>query len=252
MGADVMMQNTLMTFKRDILKLVGETMENKLKSFSDLISQQSRPVAHTESAINVPHAHQSNTGVTKAYNKAVSTAPNSHSEPQPTDFPHLNDVYATPPARKSEKHVLLLKPTNEESMSTASEKKKSLNSVYKAVTDINVEFCSVKKSGVIAIGFPDSDSMKLAEDKIKNDQACSSTFTADNPKKLLPKVTVKGINEILFDSCNNDDRDEMKAVLLKDILLRNKGIQNIIDSDTKEFVDVVAINKFMPSISTVG
>ena len=41
MGADVMMQNTLMTFKRDILKLVGETMENKLKSFSDLINQQS-------------------------------------------------------------------------------------------------------------------------------------------------------------------------------------------------------------------
>ena len=107
--------------------------------------------------MNVPHAHQINTdqintGVTKTYGEAVSIASNSQSEQQPNDYPHLNE---------------LLKPTNGESMSTASEKKKSLNLVYKAVTDINVEFCSVKKSGVI--GFPDSDSKKLAEDKIKND-----------------------------------------------------------------------------------
>ena len=109
--------------------------------------------------MNVPHAHQINTdqintGVTKTYGEAVSIASNSQSEQQPNDYPHLNE---------------LLKPTNGESMSTAFEKKKSLNLIYKAVTDINVEFCSVKKSSVIAIGFPNSDSKKLAEDKIKND-----------------------------------------------------------------------------------
>ena len=252
LGTNVIMQNTLLSFKRDILALVGETIENKFKCFSDIADQHGRSDPHTnpDSVIVNPVEPDSTEVITKSYSTVASNFANA--QQRPPNFSHQNETDVTPPAMKPEKHVLLLKPTNEESMSTTAEKKKSLNSVYRAVTDINVEFCSIKKSGVIAMGFPDSDSKKLAEMKINGDSTCSSTFTAESPKKLLPKVTVKGINEILFNSCDHDDRDEMKEVLSKDILKRNQGVQNIIDSDHNEFLKVVTLQKIMPSDNYVS
>ena len=222
-------------------------MDNKFKSFSNLVQ--------TKSAVNTRNiAAKANTahteGGTKTYGEIVSSM-SSNPLPPANLLPATANA-ASVPSGKPEKHVLLLKPTNETSISSENEQKKCLNSVYRAVTDVNVEFCSIKKSGIIAIGFPDSDSRKIAQEKIKKDQTCSSAFTTESPKKLLPKVTVKGINEVLFDSCDKDDRDELKAVLLKDILLRNKGIQSVLDTDASQFLHVVTIQKMMPSDNCVS
>jgi hypothetical protein len=194
LGTNVM-QNTLLSFKRDILSLVGETIENKFKCFSNSADQHGRSDPHTNPVVVIDDSVEpdSTEAITKTYSTVASNF--ASAQQQPPNFSHQNETDVKPPAMKPEKQVLLLKPTNEESMSTTAEKKKSINSVYQAVTDINVEFCSIKKSGVIAMGFPDSDSKKLAEMKINGDSTCSSTFTAESPKKLLRKVTVKGINQ---------------------------------------------------------
>ena len=249
-GSDVIMQRELLSFKRDILKLVGETMDNKFNSLSNLVQKHS---AVTNNGKNVAgETNDKNTNRNKTYGEIVSGKPENKSQSpihQPALISDMSDAKHT---RKPEKHVLLLKPNDETSASSESVQKESLNSVYRAVTDVNIEFCSQKKSGMIAIGFPDAASKKLAEEKINKDEACSSVFTTESPKKLLPKVTVKGINEILFDSCDKENRDELKAVLLKDILLRNKDIQSIIDSDSSEFLHVVTIQKVMPSHNHVS
>ena len=248
-GVDVMLQNTLLTFKRDILTLVGETMDDKLKSLSNAVNKSS--ISNTDENVVLQMNDRRIDTAKKSYGEVLSGVPGAKTQPV-TRPPAENITSDAPSSKKPEKHILLLKPTDQIDTSSAIEQKNSLNTVYKTVTDINVEFCSVKKSGTIAIGFPDAASKKLAEEKIKSNEACSAVFTTDSPKKMLPKVIVKDINEILFDSCDKENRDEMKSVLLKDIMLRNKGIQSIIDSNPEEFVHVVTIQKIMPSASRVS
>ena len=245
--SNVIMQSTLMSFKHDILKLVGETIDNKFKNFSN-------PACSKAVTSGNDGAQQNNNSNTvndkKTYSKALSGTPTVQSQPF-VHPPVENKSHPVQSGKKLEKHVLLLKRNDEFSTSSEYDEKQSLNSVYKAVTNVNIEFCSVKKSGTIAIGFPDAASKKIAAEKINNDVICNSVFTTDSPKKMLPKVTVKNINEVLFENCDTSNRDEMKAVLLKDIMLRNKGIQSIIDSDSNEFIHVVTIQKVMPSSSYV-
>ena len=112
--------------------------------------------------------------------------------------------------KKTEKHVLLLKPNTDEVMGSKSAKTSSLSSINHAISGINVNFCSVKKSGVVAIGFNDSETKKQAEDKIKKDEKLNSDFETKYPTKMKPKITIKGIHEVLFENCNND-KDVMKA-----------------------------------------
>ena len=214
MGTNVIMQSTLLNFKKDILQLVSETMDKKLNALSSVVNSKSES----------KKVHQINADSIESSAKTWQAMSNIQHDSTPTtvsqtEYPPLgenSDVLpsgknATLPTKKQDKHVLLLKPSNGSNVTTKAEQKKSLNAVYRAVTDVNVEFCSVKSSGVIAMGFPDSDSKKLAEEKIKEDALCSSTFIAESPKKMLPKVTVRGINEILFHSCNHDNCDELKA-----------------------------------------
>ena len=112
----------------------------------------------------------------------------------------------------------------------AENKKKSLQNINKALSDVNVEFCSVKKSGLIAVGFSNAASKELAEEKLKGNSEVEAMFSTRNPRKLLPKVTIHGINECLFDMCNGN-REDMKATLLEDIIKRNSILKNILDAN---------------------
>ena len=260
MGSDVMMQNILMTFKRDILTLVGETMDNKFKSFANLIDTSNNTKKCSISNPQLTEVQEETNSMsnmfkngTKTWSEITASLPSGK---LPSKKSHTTSEKRNPniqvTVEKPEKHVLILDPNDKSSMSSENEEKNVMNPVYKALSDINVEFCSVRKSGVVAIGFPDSKSKMVAEERIRTDDSCSSAFSTRSPKKLMPKVTVSGINEILFDSCNKEDRNELKTVLLKDILLRNKGIQAIIDSDSSEFLNVVVIQKVMPTNNAVS
>ena len=49
-----------------------------------------------------------------------------------------------------------------------------------------------------------------------------------------------------------DNKDEMKTVLIKDILSRNDSIRNVLDSDSNECLEVVMLQKMMPSDNQVS
>ena len=262
-GSDVIMKNTLMTFKKDILELVSETMDNKFKKFANLIdnNNDNRKTANPDQVKNMVNI--TDPAVVTKENKAWGEPSRSiiQSRISTNDFPSISQSNGQnkdkvdkvqAPIQKSEKHVLILEPSDDNNLRSEENKKRDINSVYKALSDINVEFCSVRKSGNIAIGFPNSDTKKVAEERFRTDEACSSAFTSRVPKKMMPKVTVNGISEMLFDSHNTEDRGELKSVLLNDILLRNKGIQTIIDSDSTEFLNVVTVQKTMPTSNLVS
>ena len=130
-------------------------------------------------------------------------------------------------------------------------KKKSLQNINSAISGVNVEFCTFKKLGLVAVGFSDSEAKQRAEQKIKDDGTVSSAFKTRLPRKLLPKVTVHGINEVLFDLCE-DDKDEMKSTLKRDILQRNDCVRQVLESDSEAILEVVMLQKEMPSHSSVS
>ena len=126
-----------------------------------------------------------------------------------------------------------------------------MNAIGKTIQDVNVEFCSIKKSGLIAVGFSDEKSKDLAANKIKANADIASAFSTRAPRKMLPKVTVRGISEVLFDGCN-EDKEQMRTVLRNDILRRNSALKNILDADKNESLEVVMVQKVMPSPNYVN
>ena len=252
MPADVVLQSTLMKFKSDVLKLVSETMENKFKSLSGLLKHE-KVVSKVDASSVVKTAPQKVAPPTSAHHSAwgtIDAISNSAASDQSlltSDAPYQGQNGG----KKTEKHVLLLKPNTDEVMGSKSAKTSSLSSINHAISGINVNFCSVKKSGVVAIGFNDSETKRQAEDKIKKDEKLNSDFETKYPTKMKPKITIKGIHEVLFENCNND-RDVMKAKLKEDIIQRNDNIKMLLEEYPNESISVVMVQKTMPSHSSVS
>ena len=233
---DVVLKSTLLSFKKEILTLVGETIENKFKGFTGLVE-------------NTQHLRSNNSHMQDNKLIKLPTYANMASAIQKNDGLENTDMHSNPPkdekrSKTSEKHVLILEPT--EGIETTSElvaKPPSLSLINDAIDGVNVDFCSVKKSGRIAIGFQSAESLKAAKKRLNEDDNCSSAFTTRAPKKMMPKVTVHGISEVLFENCGN--RDEMCETLVNDIVRRNASIKNIIDGNSTEFISVVVLQKKM-------
>ena len=238
--SDVTLHNTLAAFKKEMLTLVGETIEKKLQDNNAKSNSKSAtcsnilPSESTADAGN-PAALLSGTGAWKL--------------PLPVQISDTNAIecFEKPPLKSSatEKHVVILDPNDSNYVNDNGNKKNALKLVNNAVEGINVNFCKMKDSGVVALGFADAESKELAVSKLKDDSKLSDMFVTRSPKKVSPKVTIHGINELLFDGCN--ERDERKSILLKDILKRNLEIRDLINSGSQDFLEVVMLQKMIPT-----
>ena len=229
MPADVVLTSTLLNFKKDILTLVGETMDTKFKNFAGLIDKYKNPESNEKSKKDVSE---------QSYADAVV-----NSVVQVVDQTSINPPKGQERSASTERHVLLLEPTELENdcLESTTAKKPSLSLINNAMAGVNVDFCSVKKSGCVAIGFQSADSLKAAEKKLKENKDCSLAFSTRLPKKMMPKVTVHGISEVLFEGCEN--REQMCNVLLDDIIKRNANVKSVIDGAPTEFITVVMVHK---------
>ena len=145
----------------------------------------------------------------------------------------------------------MLKPHESDNLSSVSkpfdETEKLIN---KCVEGLNVSFCRNKTStGVVVIGFPDEKSKNQAESRISENTELKTVFTSCTPKKMLPKVTITGINNILFDECDQDNIDEMKEMLIKDITERNQFLKDNVDEENA--LNVVVLKKMENSYTAV-
>ena len=245
---DVVLQTTLMNFKSDVLTLVSETMENKFKSISALLKSERANKIQSPNVNTAPMKVNSSPPVSQSAWGNFGVASNgiaSDNISSETPHPEVKE------GKSTEKHVLLLQPNSVEVMGSTSAQKSSISSINHAISGINVNFCSVKKSGVVAIGFNDSETKKQAEDKIKRNEKLNVDFQTKYPKKMMPKITIKGINEVLFEGCH-DNRDQMKEVLKEDIIDRNENIKMLLEEYPNESLTVVVVQKTMPSHSSVS
>ena len=244
--SDVVLKSSLMSFKKDILTLVGETMDTKLKSIYDLIEKNV-----SDKQIKTPISQQVNQTTNVIGNGDIQSYADVCIQSETFEARKKGLPASTSYKAKAEKHVLLLEPSDKEAV-TSDNGKNIMSSINSAISGINVNFCSVKKSGIIAMGFNESQSKDLAQEKLNNDITCSSAVSMRVPRKLHPKVTIMGINEVLFNECNLEDKDTMKTVLLNDIIARNSSVKSVIDSSDDEFLQVVMLQKTMPSVNTVS
>ena len=236
--SDVLLQKELTTFKKDMLNLIGETIDRKFKD---------QRATHTNLAVNSSAKEKSEIA---RKNNAWSNSPITHDSEYPALSNNMTENHQLINKGVAKKHVLLLDPADPEMVKSDNFKKRTVQNVNKAIHGINVNFCNVKKSGVVAIGFDDIKSKQCAEEKIKENVEISEIFSTRSPKQLLPKVTLQGINEVVFDDCT--DKSEMKTALLKDILFRNNDIKQVVDSSPDELIEVLMIQKYMPSEHTVS
>ena len=241
--SDVLLHTTLTSFKKDILTLIGETIDRKFKeSVSNSNNFNGIPNPYVESAPQSETTNESSwSGLFKTGNNTFNSEKDGNKNGKNNSS--INKV--------TEKHVLLLDPNDANMASADNFSKNTVKNVNRAINGINVNFCKVKKSGVVAIGFKEIASKKITEDKIKNCAELSDAFSSRHPKQLFPKVTLLGINEVIFSECNGDDRDEKKSILLKDILSRNNDIKQVVDSSADEMMEVVMLQKCMPSDDSV-
>ena len=80
-------------------------------------------------------------------------------------------------------------------------------SVKDDINDLNVNFYKTKeKSGHVIISFPDKETRDQANEKILSNKDLSVKFSMKTPKKMLPKVTITGINKVLFEAGDVPDK----------------------------------------------
>ena len=166
--SDVMLKTTLAAFKKDILTLVSETIDRKFKESHETKSnslqekwQDTAPVPCPKDKINSAWAIPSSPRTTSL---STQSSVQDKIKDQNTET-------------KREKHILLLDPNDPVLIGAERSNKRTIQNVSKAINNINVNFCKVKKSGVVALGFEDKLSKKNAEEKINQCSEISEKYS---------------------------------------------------------------------------
>ena len=150
-----------------------------------------------------------------------------------------------------EKHVLLVKVKENETI-TDDDLASVNQSVKEGIDNLNVNFFKAKgKTGNFVIGFPNKETLEEAEEKISTHKDFSSKFSTKIPKKMLPKITITGINKTLFATeCDiSDKRKHDKDTARMDIIRRNIFLQSLIERD--QIFDVVVVKEEPHSYTVV-
>ena len=182
--------------------------------------------------------------MTKLYSKVVDNGS--------TDTKQDRNVVES---KVNENHVLLLKVKEDVNITDENDWQAVNESIKQNISNLNVSFYKTKeKSGHVVIGFPDKATLDEAEKKISSDDNLSAKFTTRTPKKMLPKITITGVNKALFTGGNGDaeftdNREHYKQAVKMDIMQRNPFLQPLIDNE--HTFDVVVVKEEVQSYTVV-
>ena len=136
---DIVLQNSLSKFKKEMLTLVSETIDQKFKTSADTAK-----ITKHNGEISQPD-HDANYNVNWPTSHTVASKRN---DTNTTGLPNPAVLNST------ERHVLLLDPKDDNDVKKDNSfNKETISNVNKAIHGINVNFCKVKSSGVVALGF---------------------------------------------------------------------------------------------------
>ena len=126
--------------------------------------------------------------------------------------------------------------------------------INSTVRGLDIEYCRQRKSGIIALKVSDENEKQQVLDRLNDNVQLATNYTAKLPQdKQLPKVTVTGISEFLFDDCG-DDTEQMKSTLIDEILFRNKDLEKVVNGleGVKEVLEVVMLKKVDHNVNSAS
>ena len=138
--------------------------------------------------------------------------------------------------------------------------------VTKSLKDVPTNFVkSNHQKGLLTVAFPDAETREKGSQLIENLNLSASGFHAKHGKKMLPKLTISGIDSSIFDSIDSnmsieDKRLHHKATIKNSIISKNDMIKRLTDTGhTLEVVymkgsessRIMAAIKVSPAIRTV-
>ena len=108
--------------------------------------------------------------------------------------------------------------------------------VSQSLKDIPTNFVkSNHQKGVLTVAFPDIESREKGSQLIENLNLSASGFHTKNGKKMLPKLTVSGIDSSLLDSIDSnlsheETRTQQKSIIKNSIISKNDRIKQLTDA----------------------
>lgn len=235
------------SLSNDVVSMKTE-FNNELSSLKCMLSQVLNSVVTRNQADNIDNAEE----ITAEINTSVSdqTAPSSYA-----------DIVSFPPISPEQSQQLLhISQTDVSSLTPDEVSEKVVNVKQKIAASLkNVPTNFVKSNnqkGSVTVAFPNNQTREKAAQILNDLNLPLEGFQTKEAKKLLPKLTILGIEPSIFDSVDSsltaeEKRVQQKSIIKSSIMCKNEGIKSLIDIG--HTLEVVYLNKSQNSTKfTVG
>lgn len=227
-GSETQLNTKVESLSSDVANLKTE-MKSELASLKNLLSQALAEKVVKDDSIQIINS-----------STASSNSPASYA-----------DVANFPPASPEQKQQLLhISPNNASSLSTTEIKEKVENvkaTITSSLNGIPTNFVkSNSKKGSLTVAFPDTETREKAASIISDLNLSTVGFHTKQGNKMLPKLTIRGIDSSIFSSIDaslSDDerRTYQKTSIVNAIISKNDGIKSL--KDAGHTLDVVYLNQ---------
>ena len=255
----VVLQNVLENFQANLLKCVDARLSAVDDKLSDAITQfssnndiriRSFSEVAAQAAKNVESiAKTTIDNVQKSMNVVNSVPVTSASENQlDTSSIYISNDTTLKSQNSPNSEVMVLTPTNPSTAYLQSKLDSAKKSLQDKLKKVPFEFANNKsKTGKIALRFPTPQAYSEAEKVIDTNFLASAGFESKKARKMLPKITLRGVPGHIFENVVTTDLDEAqiryskKHELITQVKEKNPCINDLVIAG--HTCQVVFINK---------
>ena len=176
----------------------------------------------------------------------VQNSHNASLSPSPS---YSDIIVGAPKTPENQQQLLFISPETESGLSTEEVKEKvdSLKrNISVSLKDVPTNFLKTNNNkGSITVAFPDSETREKATKLINDLNLPAVGFQTKHGKRLLPKLSVDGIDTGIFEGIDQglsyeDKREQQKRVLKNSIINKNTCIKSLVDSG--HTLEIVYVN----------
>ena len=243
LGSDINVSQDSINDKVDSLSCDFTSMKTELKN--EIESLKGMLTQVLESCNTHSSNSEERTSSTEIYNETV-----------PNDLPtsYADTVRIPQPTVEQNQQLLHISTNDVESLSPNQVKEKVVNVKEKITTSLKgipTNFVKTNnQKGSLTVAFPDEKTREKAERVINDLNLSSDGFQSRQGQKMLPKLTVKGIESSIFDSLdsslsNEEKRVNQKMTIVNSITSKNEVIKSLVD--VGHTLEVVYLNQLNDS-----
>ena len=171
-----------------------------------------------------------------------------------------SDMLTSSPSSHEQKQQLIHIATENASSLTPEELKEKVTTVKsklsQSLSDVPTNFVKTNnQKGSVTVAFPDVSTREKGSRIIEDLNLSASGFTSKEGKKMLPKLTIAGVDTSIFDDIDlnlphTEKRMQQKSVIKRSIINKNDCVKVL--TEAGHTLDVVYINFEVNQMTTVA